>query len=120
MSNENAVLENEEKTLVVVEKETPKGVYVHKFATAFEYEGKKFVTLNFDFGSLTGQDMISIEEEMSSQNKYIITPEIDSDFMIRLAAKASGVSSDTLMALPLREFTKIRNKTRDFLINAAY
>lgn len=112
MSNENVINITEEKVV--------SSGYNHKFNKPFEYEGKKFTTLNFDFDKLTGQDMISIEEEMAAQSKYVITPEIDSDFMVRLAAKACGVASDALMALPLKDFSKIRTETRNFLINAGY
>ncbi len=91
--------------------------YVHKFKKPFEYEGKKYETINFYFGNLTGKDMIAIEDEMAAVNKYPLSPEISSEYLIKTAARASGVGSDVLEKLPLSEFKKIRDIAREHLLS---
>ena len=93
------------------------GVYVHKFKKPFEYEGKKYTTLNFYFENLTGRDMISIETEMQARNEYAIDPLLSRNFQSKMAARAGGIASDALEAMPIREFNKIASATRNFLIS---
>lgn len=100
--------------------EGEKGVYVHKFKKPFEYEGKKFDTLNFYFDRLTGKDMISIESEMQAMGEYALAPEISRGFQCRMAAKAGGIGADALEAMPIPDFNKITNAARDFLISSGY
>lgn len=94
-----------------------KGVYIHKFRKPFEYEGKKFETLNFYFNRLTGKDIINVETEMATNNEYALTPEVSRGFQYRIAAHASNVGSDVILNMPIYEFNKITNECRNFLIS---
>lgn len=96
------------------------GVYTHKFKKPFEYTGQIYEKLTFDFERLTGRDMVSIETEMQSQNQYALAPEISRNFQSKMAAKAAGIGSDVLDAMPLPDFNKITNAARDFLLNTGY
>ena len=96
------------------------GVYIHKFKKPFTHEGKKYETLNFYFENLTGHDMIRIESEMQANNEYALDPLLSRNFQGKMAARASGVGSDVLEAMPLQEFNKITNVARNFLINTGY
>lgn len=96
------------------------GVYVHKFKKPFEYEGKKYATLNFYFERLTGRDVITIENEMQANNEYALDPLISRSFQSKMASKAGGVGVDMLEALPMQEFNRITNAARNFLIDSGY
>ena len=96
------------------------GAYVHKFSRPFEYEGKKFENLTFNFNELTGKDMIAIEAEMQAMGEYALAPEISRGFQCRMAAKAAKIGTDVLESMPLPEFNKITNASRDFLISSGY
>lgn len=96
------------------------GVYTHKFKKPFEYAGITYEELTFDFERLTGRDMVSIETEMQSRNEYALAPEISRNFQSKMAAKAAGIGSDALDAMPLVDFNKITNAARDFLLNTGY
>lgn len=96
------------------------GVYTHRFKKPFEYAGKTYEELTFDFERLTGRDMVSIETEMQSQNQYALAPEISRNFQSKMAAKAAGIGSDVLDAMPLPDFNRITNAARDFLLNTGY
>jgi hypothetical protein len=97
-----------------------RGVYVHRFKKPFEYEGRKYETINFYFERLTGDDMLAIETEMQDNNEYAIAPEISRKFQCMMASKAGHVGSDVLRKLPLPEFNKITNEARRFLIDTGY
>lgn len=96
------------------------GVYTHVFKKPFEYEGKTYETLTFDFERLTGRDMVSIEAEMQMNNEYALAPEISRSFQAKMAAKAAGIGADVLDAMPIKDFNRITNAARGFLIDTGY
>ena len=96
------------------------GVYTHVFKKPFEYEGKTYTELTFNFERLSGRDMVSIETEMQMNNEYALAPEISRSFQGKMAAKAAGFGSDVLEAMPLKDFNKITNAARSFLIDTGF
>lgn len=107
-----------ENEITAAEKDavTSTGKYTHTFATPFEHEGKTYKEIVFDFEKLTGMDFLAIEAEMQAMGKPLIAPEFSGDFLVRMAARASGVASDVLTAVPLADFKKIHNQSRSFLL----
>ena len=102
---------------VVTDSDTPQGAYVHKFQKPYTYEDKTYTELVFDFEKLIGDDLVAIENEMAAVGEFALSPEISTSFLYRLAAKAAGVGSDVISSLPIRDFGKIKNKSRDFLVS---
>lgn len=96
------------------------GVYTHVFKKPFEYAGVTYTALTFDFERLTGRDMVSIETEMQMNNEYALAPEISRSFQAKMAAKAAGIGSDVMDALPIKDFNRITNAARGFLIDTGY
>ncbi len=91
------------------------GAYKHVFNPEFEYEGTKYGEVNFEFGNLTGEDMVKIETEMSEQGEFTISPEVSRTFQCRLAARASGMPHQALVKVPIKDFIKVTNAARNFL-----
>lgn len=124
MSEKNAKVETKinAEEFAVAEKEAANSmeVYTHTFAKPFEYEGKKHTELTFDWGSLTGEDSLAIENEMSALGKPLIAPEFSGEYLIRMAARActTKIGSDVMSAMPLADYNKIRNKARSFLLRS--
>lgn len=119
-NEEQAVQEQTQEVAVVTESDTKEGTYTHVLSKPFEYCGithKKFV---FDFEKLTGDDMVAIENEMAAVGEYALSPEISTSFLARMAARAAGVGSDVILKLPLKEFGKIKNESRSFLISTGF
>lgn len=101
------------------EKEADKG-YKHVLEKPFTYEDKTYKEFTFDFEKLTGKDMIAIESEMAAVGEYALSPEISTSFLSKMAARAAGVGSDVIENLPLKDFGKIKNKSRNFLISTGF
>ncbi len=115
----NAVnIEGHESAQAVAQGDT--GVYTHVFKKPFKYEGKTYSELTFNFERLTGKDMVSIETEMQMNNEYALAPEISRSFQAKMAAKAAGIGSDVLEAMPIKDFNRITNAARGFLIDTGY
>lgn len=96
------------------------GKYTHEFKKPYTYEDKTYTKLEFDFEKLIGEDLVAIENEMAAVGEYAISPEISTSFLYRLAARAAGVGSDVISHLPISDFGKIKNKSRDFLISTGF
>ena len=119
------------------------GNYTLKLKRPFTYEGQTFDELNFDFEGLTGDDALAIEDELQAIGKPTISPTFSGQFLVRMAARActntiidaSGHPrrigddalralilrvlrevDDTLRALPIFEFNRVRGKARSFLL----
>lgn len=73
--------------------------------------------MTFYYENLTGDDLEAIEAEMQAQNLYALSPEISGAFQSRLAARAAGVASDEIRHLPMKDYMKIKNSARDFLLS---
>lgn len=119
-ANEQAAEETKEAVKVVTDSDTPEGAYVHEFTKPYTFEEKTYTKLGFDFEKLIGDDLVAIENEMAAVGEYALSPEISTSFLYRLAAKAAGVGSDVIAHMPIRDFGKIKNKSRDFLISTGF
>ena len=119
-ANEQAAEETKEAVKVVTDSDTPEGAYVHEFTKPYTFEEKTYTKLVFDFEKLIGDDLVAIENEMAAVGEYALSPEISTSVLYRLAAKAAGVGSDVIAHMPIRDFGKIKNKSRDFLISTGF
>lgn len=118
---EAATEETKEEMAVVTDSDTkekvPEGAYVINLARPYTYEDKTYNKFVFDFEGLIGEDLVDIETEMTAVGEFALSPEISTSFLYRLAARAAGVGSDVISSLPIRDFGKIKNKSRDFLVS---
>ena len=94
--------------------------YAHKFRKPFEYDGKQYSEITFDWGSLTGEDGLSIENEMQQLGKPVVVPTFSGEYLIRLAAKActEKIGSDAFKQMLISDYNKIRNVARSFLLKS--
>lgn len=95
-------------------------LYTHKFSEPFTYEEKTYAELTFDFGKLTGTDDIAIENELMALGKPVMVAEMSGEYLARMAARActEKVGVDIFKAMSLRDFRKIRNRARSFLLRS--
>ena len=130
MSTENKINTTSEKPQVFVdpdefsaaEKEAEKSGYDYtlKFRKPFEYNGKKYERLTFEWDTLTGKDGRDIENEMIRLGKAVVAPALSGEYLVRLAAKActENIGSDAFDYMPLVEYNKVRSAARSFLLKS--
>lgn len=101
-------------------------VYTHRFSKPFEYQGKKAEKISFDFGAMSGQDMLDVEREMQACQEFSVGAEVSKMHQCKLVARAANyakedngfvIGSDVIAALPMRDFNTICNKARNFLLD---
>ena len=57
---------------------------------------------------------------LQMNNEYCLAPEVSRSFQAKMAAKAAGIGSDVLDAMPIKDFNRITNAARSFLIDTGY
>jgi hypothetical protein len=126
-NNERAVKmqEQEDEAIVLTDEEIEEeregsGYYKHVFKKPFEWEGKVYGSLTFDFESLTGRDTLAVERELAAKNIIPVVRSLNLPFQIRIAARActETIGIDMLEALPIKDFERIMNRVRIFFISA--
>lgn len=109
----------EEKKVLEISSEKKKennNIFNYELKKSIEFEGKEYSKLSLDFGKLTGNDAIAIEEELEAQNIYIMAPETSRAYQARMAARAGNISFEVLEKLSFQDFNRITNAARNFLV----
>jgi len=85
-----------------------------------EYNGKTYNKLSFDFGKLTGEDGLNIENELQALGKFAMVPAFSGEYLIRMAAKACSepIGSDIFTKLSLSDYNRVRSAARSFLLKS--
>lgn len=101
--------------------------YTHHFKKPFTFRDITVEELTFNWGTLTGNDHLEIENEMLMRGKTLVVPEFTGDFLCGMAVRActmrdeNGVSILDMVAMrkmPMRDFQIICKKARAFLQRA--
>lgn len=92
-------------------------IFEYTLKSPVTYDGKEIKVLHFDFDGITGQDCIDIEDELRSFNKFVISEAIDSNFKVRLAAKAckEKVGYDLFLLMKHADYKAVMNRVQGFL-----
>lgn len=86
------------------------------------YEGEEIKKLTFNFGKLTGDDAINIEEELRAQNKPIFMNEAAStDYLMAVAVRTCERAVDMrfFRKIKIVDFLRIKSRMRLFLLGVA-
>jgi len=116
--NEKVVINEKELEVAEQMAEEEKYQYIHEFKKPFQYDGKTFEELTFNWEKLTGYDSLAIENELQSLGRPVVIPSLSGEYLIRMAARASmdGIGEDVISAMPIRDYNKIRSEARSFLL----
>jgi len=127
MENIKTAAEQAEEVEIQAQAEQDYGTYTHIFRRPFSFEGRTFERMTFDWGSLTGKDSTAVNRELRGRNVFVVVDTYTIEYLTAMAARACTdrdemgrrvVSSQTLEALPVRDFRTISNKIRSFLLRA--
>lgn len=101
---------------------TPDGVWKCKLSKPITYDGVEYSELTFNFGKLTGDDALNIEDELLAKGKPVFMNETaNARYLIAMAARACEqyISADAFKLMSLVDFNRIKNKARLFLLGVA-
>lgn len=86
-----------------------------KLKEPFTHTGETYTEIKMDFASLTGEQFEAIDDELTVMGAFVVLPTASRKYQRILAAKAAGVPSDVIEALPAREYLAVVNAARRFL-----
>ena len=91
-----------------------------KLKKPVKYNNKEYTELSFDFDKLTGMDGLAIEEELQMLGKAVIVPTLSGPYLVRMAARActEKIGADIFNYLSLKDFNRIRDTARSFLLRS--
>lgn len=118
---ENKIAANEEEEFEMAKQEAAEQDevdYVHIFKKPFEWEGKTYKELHFDFSNLTGEDCLNVEAEVARRGTMIMVPVASGAFLIGISARAcvEPLGTDAFRRMPINDFLTIRTRARNFLM----
>lgn len=102
------------------EAENSKDLFTQKFHKPITYNGITYDKLTFDFGKLTGEDGLAIEDELQAIGKVAIVPTISGQYLVRMAARActDPVGADIFKQMSLSDYNMVRGAARSFLLRS--
>lgn len=96
-------------------------IYVHEFTKPYEWEGKTYEKLTFDFSKLRGKDVLAIMREIRMAGITVASRTFDVEYQYRYAAKCCDpkIGSDVIAGLPAQDFERICTRVQRFLLRSA-
>ena len=69
---------------------------------------------------MTGEDSLSIENELQAQGKFVVAPTFSGEYLVRMASRACTVpvGQDLIRSLPISDYNRIRSAARSFLLKS--
>lgn len=86
-----------------------------KLSQPITHTGETYTEVTMNFGALTGKDFENIDDEITTMNRFVAIPSASRLYQRVLAAKAAGIPSDVIEALPARDYLAVVAAARRFL-----
>lgn len=102
------------------ESEAVESLVTINFKRTVKYKGETIESLDFDFDKLTGKDAENIENECRRSGNFIAAPAMQSEYIMRAAAKACTrpIGVDLFDKISINDYNKIRSAARNFLLES--
>ena len=88
-----------------------------KLKKAVMHKGQELEVLDIPLEELTGNDLIEIEKQLTQSGEVPFVTDFNKTYLISVAAKAAHVPVETLKFTSAKDFTKIVNEVRIFLMD---
>ena len=90
-----------------------------KLAKAIQHKGQAIEVLDMPLEDLTGNDLIEVEKQLMQSGEVPVVTDFNRVYLISIAARASHIPVEVLKFSSARDFTRITNEVRNFLILSA-
>nr|DAF34181.1 MAG TPA: tail assembly chaperone protein [Caudoviricetes sp.] len=87
-----------------------------KLNQEYTLDGKKYTEIELDFESLTGKKLLIAESEFKKRNKGAAVKELEDGWLLTVAEKASGIKYGSLLELKGKDYIKVINAARNFIV----
>ncbi len=116
-----------ERVAEEAKQEQETGSYTHSFKTPFQWKGRTFERLTFDWAVLKGKDHLEIEQELLAKGRTLVSPAFTGDFLAGMAARACTerdengkrvIDGQAVVEMDMADFQAITRNARGFLLRA--
>ena len=116
-----------ERVAEEAKQEQETGSYTHTFKTPFQWKGRTFESLPFDWAVLKGKDHLEIEQALLAKGRTLVSPAFTGDFLAGMAARACTerdengkrvIDGQAVVEMDMADFQAITRKARGFLLRA--
>ena len=116
-----------ERVAEEAKREQGAGSYTYTFKTPFQWKGRTFESLTFDWTVLKGKDHLEIEQELLAKGRTLVSPAFTGDFLAGMAARACTerdengkrvIDGQAVVEMDMADFQAITRKARGFLLRA--
>lgn len=93
---------------------------IHTLSRPFEFEGKKYEFLTFDFDKLSGKTLREIRRSFENPGRPVAMLAMDEEFLMLVAAKAAQVPYEFMDALPLADVIAITTMASGYFFQQGF
>ncbi len=86
------------------------------FKKSVVHDGREYFKIDLNFEALTGNDAINAEREARIMGDRTAVLEASKYYQAVIAAKASKLPVELIMALPMKEFSAVTMAVQNFLL----
>ena len=87
-----------------------------KLSKAIKHKGENIEILDINLDDLTGNDLIEVEKQLTQSGEVSIVTDFNKIYLITIAARALHIPVEILKFVSAKDFTRITNEVRNFLI----
>lgn len=87
-----------------------------KLSKEYIFGSKKVQELYLNFEELSGKDLLKAEKDFKQRYKGASVKELEDGWLVTVAGVASGVKYGDLLTLKGKDYIKVLNATRNFLL----
>jgi len=100
-----------------IAKDIASGIITYELKQPVTIDNTEYKKITLDFLGLTGEDLISIEVEMTMTNVHVINAaELSKTYLMIVASRAAKIPYETLKRFSIRDLSKITLVTQTFLM----
>lgn len=91
---------------------------VYQLTRPITFEGEEIKSLNLDFDSLGGHELMNCAKLAQSMNpeEVPVYRALSINYQVAVAARAAGVAPDVILNLKAKDFTQVTQRAANFLI----
>lgn len=91
---------------------------IYTFTKPYEFDGKKYETLDIPLEELTGKDMRKVQRSFTAAGLFASTPEMDCDYCVMVIRRAKPeLPAEFFDDMPAQEFNALVRSVGRFLLN---
>lgn len=87
-----------------------------KLSKSIKHKGNELEILDLPLEELTGNDLIEVEKQIVNSGEVPMVTDFNRIYLINIAARAAKIPVEVLKFASAKDFTRITNEVRNFLI----